>query len=209
MPAAIYRVWCATESKFVFTPSYAEEPPTTCPNDPSHEIDGDMVVLVAYEPVEETISKAAAEVTAATQAAIQESVAATTSAIEGVQAQLEGRIEDTRVVLVNLPIAENTVKKQLVRVASFLWSPKAKPLQTVFVRGAVTKGSTEQLIIYIYDVDKGSVIASVWTQATRASVTYTADVTPKERSESEPPFTVDVIMYCEDTFNVEHLAAAT
>ena len=41
-----YKVWCITESQYVFTYGYQEEAPTVCPHDMTHSINITLTELV-------------------------------------------------------------------------------------------------------------------------------------------------------------------
>jgi hypothetical protein len=60
--AAIYRIRCKTEAETVSTDGYVDVPPTRCPNDATHVVDPDSVVLIAREPAVEAIARSIASV---------------------------------------------------------------------------------------------------------------------------------------------------
>jgi hypothetical protein len=202
--------------------------PTTCPNDPSHTIDGDSIVLIATEPVADRIQKAVAAVSETLETSIETSIGAAKIAFDEdiqsietlvdttktvLQASVTAAVEtvsaDLRSVLRYVPVlADNSVvSKSLTRVASFLWHNDARlPPSRMYVRGMTRKVDKGEVWLIVFDLDKNARIA---TQSFELQLpmpqTLTVDLEPVAHADTEP-YPIEVFAWAEDRFTVESIA---
>ena len=141
----VFRIWCTTESKYVTTDAYMDEPPASCPNDDTHVVDVDSAAAVAREPP---------------------------VAVPGLDALARHVL--TRPGLRTISSATISVRKGTTfeRVAAFSWTV-SRPLLSVILRGQCftnkLKGD-ETLELAVVEVDTNATVGTTTTGIVTGSV---------------------------------------